>query len=304
MCNVWKTPCKELSTENIFKIIDRLDILGIAHIQLTGGEPFLREDIVDIYRYAKQKGISVYISTNGTLPLSVYKKVILSPVNDIGVSLHSINANIQERINGVRGSWKKTIETIKFLKSSGKNVYICCVVSSLNLLELPEIIKFCEDELNVPIGLQPAVMGESKELIFRGKDDSLKNIDYLLVERQIKQIRMHGMRRTRTFMNNAFKVLSNENIWWNCRAGRMFCAIMPDGKFGICQDILTDINILDDDFFEKINSKDFKNNAAELAKRCKKCAYSCYYDTTNMFAHPLEALELGIRCKLFHFLKT
>lgn len=299
MCNVWKTPCKELDTKSIFQIIDRLDMLGVAHIQLTGGEPFLRKDVAEIIGYAKSKGLSVHISTNGILPRSVYEKMRKVPISDIGVSLHSANSGVHEKINGVPGSWKKTIKTIRFLKEMGKKVYVCCVVSSLNLRETPDIVRFCENELGVPIGLQPAVTGGSDALVFRGKDLALNVADPELIDSVVKQTPIFSMRRTRTFMNTAFKVLSGEKVRWNCRAGRMFFAVMADGRFGICQDILTDLNVLDENFFDRVDSEEFRNKAEKLAKNCQKCVYACYYDITNMFAHPLEALDVGLRVSLF-----
>ncbi len=304
MCNVWRSPGDELNTAGMFKIIDKLDKLGVVYIQLTGGEPFLRPDLAEIINYIKRKGLSVLVSTNGTLPLSVYEKVIkAASVDAIGVSLHSNHPKTQEKINGSPGSWGKTIKTIKFLRDKGENVYVCCVVSSLNLQEVPAIVKFCEDNLKVTIGLAPAVTASDNAYIFRGRDEPFKKLNYNEVREVIKRTRILSMRRTKTFMKNAFRVLAGQQVNWRCRAGRMFCAIMPDGRFGICQDILTQINILDDDFFEKINSREFKNKTANLVRACDHCVYSCYYDTTNMFARPWEALAIGARLMLFRFLR-
>lgn len=302
MCNVWRSPTDELNTESMFKIIDRLDKLGVMHIQVTGGEPFLRKDINNIISYIRRKGLSAYASTNGTLPLSVYEKIVESPINGIGVSLHSTNPKIQEKINGV-GSWRKTINTIRFLKEKRKNVYVCCVVSSLNLHEVPNIVRFCEDGLGVPISLEPAFVEATDNYFFRGKDESLKNLDYGDIEKTMKHLGILGIRRTRTFMKSAFRVLANKKVGWNCRAGRMFFAIMPDGRFGICQDILTDINILDDNFFDKVRSKEFRNKTNYLIENCSRCVYACYFGITNMFDQPWQSLDIGARLLLFNLSK-
>ena len=49
----------EFTTEQIIKIIDQLSDLNIAQMFFTGGEPFLRPDIVEILNYANDKGIDI-----------------------------------------------------------------------------------------------------------------------------------------------------------------------------------------------------------------------------------------------------
>ncbi|MGM0470350.1 MAG: radical SAM protein, partial [Promethearchaeati archaeon] len=57
----------ELSKEDIKEIIDESISLGAISCTLTGGEPLLRGDFIDIYLYLKKKGILVSVFTNATL---------------------------------------------------------------------------------------------------------------------------------------------------------------------------------------------------------------------------------------------
>ena len=57
----------EYTTEQILEIIDQLSKMNIAQMFFTGGEPFLRKDIVKILNYANEKGIDILISTNGSI---------------------------------------------------------------------------------------------------------------------------------------------------------------------------------------------------------------------------------------------
>jgi MoaA/NifB/PqqE/SkfB family radical SAM enzyme len=63
-CN-W--PHDILTFDEICKIIDDLVKQGCLWISFTGGEPLLRPDFIDIYTYAKKKGLFVVLLTNGTL---------------------------------------------------------------------------------------------------------------------------------------------------------------------------------------------------------------------------------------------
>jgi MoaA/NifB/PqqE/SkfB family radical SAM enzyme len=302
MCNVWETKCQEVDTAHMKLIIDRLDRLGIAIIQLTGGEPFLRSDLGEIVRYTAQKGMIVQVSTNGTLPLSCYQKALTMPLKAVGVSLHSYQASAHEKINGLPGSWAKAVRTIRFLQEQGMSVYVCSVISSINLEETKDIVKFCVDELGVDIGLQPAVTGTGEvEYVFRGNNPDLSNqLEISAIEKAIQPIPLAGINRTRHFMKNAFKILAGKGPTWACEAGRLFLAVMPDGQVGLCQDILSKTNLLDGDFFEKLHSQEFRLFCENSVARCKHCVYSCYYDLHNIYQNPLAGLELWLRNRRHH----
>src|SRR3989344_2296480 len=57
----------ELSTAEVYRVMDDLKAFGVPVLILSGGEPLLRPDIFDISRRAKDKGFYVGLSTNGTL---------------------------------------------------------------------------------------------------------------------------------------------------------------------------------------------------------------------------------------------
>ena len=56
----------ELTTEECFHVIDELVLHGFKHLKITGGEPFIRKDIIEILRYASEKLVTD-ISTNASL---------------------------------------------------------------------------------------------------------------------------------------------------------------------------------------------------------------------------------------------
>ena len=57
---------RELKKAEIFGILDQIVDQGCLWLLLTGGEPFVRPDFLDIYTYAKKKGLLVTLFTNGT----------------------------------------------------------------------------------------------------------------------------------------------------------------------------------------------------------------------------------------------
>ena len=117
-CNIWKTPSKkfnkELTTKEIKKTFKNLSP-NFSWLTISGGEPFLRKDFVDIIKTAKQELPSlsiISINTNGTL-----KKEIISSLNQIALLeipniylTFSIDGpkEIHDKIRGTKGSFEKT----------------------------------------------------------------------------------------------------------------------------------------------------------------------------------------------------
>jgi radical SAM protein with 4Fe4S-binding SPASM domain len=114
--NAGKKLKDELSLEEIKSVIDQLASLKVFSIFFTGGEPFLRKDIVEILKYTDKKGIGIAISTNA----SVLNKEILEKIKDLRFDLFQISIDgpkkIHESIKG-EDSWRRTINSIKLAKS-------------------------------------------------------------------------------------------------------------------------------------------------------------------------------------------
>jgi molybdenum cofactor biosynthesis enzyme MoaA len=72
----------QLTTDQIYTAINQIATLAPA-VKLTGGEPLLRKDIVDIARYAHSKGLDVRLNTNGTLLTTKKAKELAPYVHDV-----------------------------------------------------------------------------------------------------------------------------------------------------------------------------------------------------------------------------
>jgi len=64
-CNLWQIPAPEMTTQQIFSILDTLAAMGTKQVSFSGGEPMLREDLGQIIDYTCKLGISSSINTNG-----------------------------------------------------------------------------------------------------------------------------------------------------------------------------------------------------------------------------------------------
>lgn len=149
--NLRNTPKQEeMDIVMIKRIINQLYDAGFLWLSFTGGEPLLRDDFADIYKYAKEKGFIVIILTNGTLineQLIEFFKQYMPFYLDI--TIHAAEPKIYDRISGIRGSFNNLIKNIKLLQKNKIPFKLKTTVMTLNLGQLSKIRNFAK-EINAP----------------------------------------------------------------------------------------------------------------------------------------------------------
>ena len=117
-------------------------------IYIAGGEPTLRDDLYDIVRIASKKADKIYISTHGDLeyPEEIAIALKKSGATHIAFSLHGADAEMHDKTTRKEGSFERTIHSIQSFILQGFIIHINCVVTSINITKLKEIVKFafCE----------------------------------------------------------------------------------------------------------------------------------------------------------------
>jgi radical SAM protein with 4Fe4S-binding SPASM domain len=136
---------KELTTEEIKKLIDDAIKLGVRRFYITGGEPFIKDGIFEIIRYiTKEKRCELIILTNATLfddrRITALKKV-KNPRIILQVSLEGPNAEIHDRLRG-EGSFNKAVEGIKRLLDIGITPIVSTAINKYNEKYIIETSKF------------------------------------------------------------------------------------------------------------------------------------------------------------------
>jgi len=132
----------DLTTDEILKRINE----NYNSIVITGGEPTIRKDFLEILEKAKEHSNIVLLQTNGR---KFSQKEFIEKIKNISfipvIALHSYNEEIHDKITRVKGSYKETIEGIKNLVKNNYNVYIKLVISNLNKNDLFETYKLVKN---------------------------------------------------------------------------------------------------------------------------------------------------------------
>jgi MoaA/NifB/PqqE/SkfB family radical SAM enzyme len=100
---------RELTTEEWQHILQELWDEGVPHVCFTGGEPTLREDLVDLIQYAEDLGQVTGLLTNGCClqDQGYLDKLLLAGLDHLQITLASHQAEVHDRIVDVEGSWEK-----------------------------------------------------------------------------------------------------------------------------------------------------------------------------------------------------
>ncbi len=136
----------ELSTQEVFGVMDDLKRFRVPVLILSGGEPLLRPDIFDIARRAREMGFYVGLSSNGTLiDESNIERIAAIGFDYVGVSLDGIEAT-HDKFRRMKGAFDKSMHGIRLCKARGIKVGIRFTLTQDNAHDLPALLRLMEDE--------------------------------------------------------------------------------------------------------------------------------------------------------------
>ena len=139
----------ELGTEECFRVIDEIAAFAPECVTiLTGGEPLLRRDILEIVRRAAQRGLWVVVGTNGVrITENLARRLAEAGARGLSLSLDALDADRHDGFRRVRGAWRNTVEGAEILNRTGLPFIVQTTAGSHNLGELEAIADFAHDRL-------------------------------------------------------------------------------------------------------------------------------------------------------------
>lgn len=211
--------------------------LGLKHVKLTGGEPFLHPDFIRIIDFLKEKKLPLTIETNGTLlnkSLARYLKD-RSTLSHISVSLDGAQAETHDAFRGVEGSFEKACQGIRYLAEAGYRPQVIMSLYGGNVREIEELLRLAEElgagsvKFNI---IQPA--GRGRKVWETGKMFDISGLIEIggWVERELQKrvsipliydwpMAFHSLRRFLNSNNGTCGILG-------------ILGILPTGKLAMC----------------------------------------------------------------------
>ena len=218
----------ELDTDQCCRLIDHFSALKVFQVNIGGGEPFVRNDFLDLLDYAHERGVVTCVSTNGMLIDDQLSKHLSRLKNlYLQLSLDGATAEINDPIRGA-GTYKRILSAADSLASNGVDFSINTVLTRMNYPQLDEMRNLARGygaELRVSRFRPSGRARDSHEYLAPSADQLEAFADWL---------EGHDLVRT----GDSFFCLTSENRRRKgldmCGAAKMTCCITPAGDVYPC----------------------------------------------------------------------
>ena len=152
-------------------MLDQLKDLGTLELLLTGGEIFLRGDIMDIIHYARHLGMRVVLFTNATIVREAQLRELSQLyIEQFSCTIFSMDEATHDSITGIPGSLRKTLRNMDLAKKYGLRCGVKTVVMKKNYSDWKQSHKYCLDNgfsYNAPASIMPKTDGDTSPLEFQ-----------------------------------------------------------------------------------------------------------------------------------------
>ncbi len=311
MCGIWRygNEKEELSIEEISRMAERMARLGVVQLAIGGGEPYSSSRLEEAARCFVDNDINTRVLTNGVgVALSRIDKTIDYGVRAFSISLDSLYPKRFDYICEMEGSWDAAVKTIchvgeRLSGTRGALPTINCVVSNLNLEELPDMVRFARD-VGFAISFLPVELlhdpkagvrnWEARFIRYRPEmglhtDDSSDHVQARLDQAYDTIIAMKAsgwpILNSTPYLEASRRYLKTGRFpAESCDAGRLYFSIAPNGQFTIChRTVHQHLDFLDPEFETYFHSLVYEDRRRMEVASCEGCMRACWIDTSSMF---------------------
>lgn len=275
MCNIWQHPTKP--SEEL-RASDLHSLPRLKFINLTGGEPFIREDLEEIVEECFRHSPRIVISTSGWFEDRVISLARRFPNIGIRISIEGLSQKNDE-LRGRDGGFDKGLRTLLTLKDMGvKDIGFGCTVSNHNSRDMLSLY-----QLSRSLGMEFATAAFHNSYYFHKSDNQITNRDEVcsnfrqLIEWQLKE--SHPKSWFRAWFNmGLINYIEGKRRMLPCEAGQMNFFIDPWGEVMPCNGLESRYwkesmgNIHDHPFMEIWESP----QAESVRQKVRRCPKNCW----------------------------
>jgi MoaA/NifB/PqqE/SkfB family radical SAM enzyme len=283
MCTFWQYDGPTPSVDRLKAVVLALKDLGIKHINLWGGEPFLHDDIVEIFRFIKAHRFRLGIITNGTRIDAAKMEGAVEYLDEITFSVDSPHAAVHDRIRGSKGSHAIIQETIlELLRRRGDRrrpeLTIDCTVQKDNIDHVHEMVEFAE-RYGADVQFDPAQIQGYGNRLNHAVLKIPAELRWAAVAR-LKQMSASGKRiNSSGNLEIMDAYLAGRDIRTPCFFPYIGLLVNPWGEIVYCWGWDKKMgNVLDGDFRARWRSAEYRELREQTLKcrmdRCKSCGFS------------------------------
>ncbi|TET46691.1 radical SAM protein [candidate division TA06 bacterium] len=276
MCNIWQTPMQDDLSPAEWANMPA----SLKDINISGGEPFLRDDLPEIVSVVKGKcpGAKLIISTNGIavkrIERSMERIVHIDPRIGVGISIDGIG-EVHDRTRGLKGAYEKAIQTLQVLKKLGiKNLRIAFTAVEDNIDQMKDVYDLSR-RLEVEFS---CVVAHDSDVYFKTSGLRLNSLGCLK-----EQLNLVALSELKTFVpkrllrsyfySGLYGLVENGKRVLPCLAGEASFFLDPTGELYACNVLNSSMgNIRGEPFAKLWNSQ----KAAQVREKVANCRKPCW----------------------------
>ena len=274
MCPFWKRFNRDSSTEMEKAILRQIYDSGVCGIALEGGEPLLRNDLVEILAFSRSLPLHTSLVTNGTLLESRIDEIASYINGVVYVSLDGMEKT-HDTIRGVNGCFRKAIRGI-IASRERVPVTVNTTIMGENLHEIEDMVKLAK-ELDVKISLAVAHEYCNAETSTLTADETAE------IAKKLMEMKKKGYPLVNSI--NYFKVLAKEKNW-KCKPWALI-NVGPEGNLilpcYVRNEYATSVSVFETSIKTAISRFDWKET-----QNCQKCSLHCYVEPSLVLSWDLR----------------
>lgn len=210
-----------LSTERIFELLEELAAMGTLRLVLSGGEPFLHPDWLEIAQRARSLGFMIVFLTNGSL---IDEETVgkLKPLDSfIEISLHSMESEVFDDVTGVPDTLRPVLRAVELLRQAEIALRLKVPLLDRNWRGLDAVVRHAEE-----LGVE----WDSFERIVAGKDGDTGPLG-LRISPEAMAEHLQGASSDQRPPDSCELANGDGPL---CAAAARYCCITPSGEVMAC----------------------------------------------------------------------
>jgi putative heme d1 biosynthesis radical SAM protein NirJ2 len=270
----------ELNTQEGKGLLNEIAKAGFKLMVFSGGEPFLRKDIIELTQHAANIGLRPVYGSNGTLlTYNLAKKIKEAGGSSVAISVHMLEEGKLDKFCGVKGAFNKSIEAMKNCSEVGLPFQVNTTVFDRNIDDIEKICDLAKEmgaRSHHILFLVPT--GRAKNI----EEESLREKEYeKLIRRLLKKRQDLNIDIKPTCAPQFMRIAKQLNIdtgryTRGCLAGISYCSIIPNGDVWPCPYLPLKVGNIRETPFSKIWSESpvFKKmRTLEYEGKCGICEF-------------------------------
>ncbi len=293
MCNIWRE--KPVITDEIAPSEYEKLPVSLKYINISGGEPFLRDDLPQIVQAVRKRcpHAQIIISTNGFLPNRIYDMMqeIYRIDSDIGIgfSLDGING-MHNYIRGVDKGYLKVMDSLEKIKRLDiKNIRFGFTVSSDNVSDFSKVYDLAQIkgiEFSSAVAQNSGHYFKVENNSSPAPDSLKKEVEYILYN-EINSFSLKKWARA-YFVQGLYDFACGNGRRLQCKAGSDFFFIDPYGNVYPCNVLDNIVGNVHETPFDELWNNDKAHQIRQTVSACQSKCWMICTARTAIRQHPIK----------------